>query len=157
MFFPIKNLDENVREMKSFCNFLIPYSKPKVSQEDDDDINVLRIREISVDGYSLVVHYTKNEWPTHYVEVLQITGKYTPFLPFYLVCKIGKKFLGNKYLSYLDFNKEDRKTYCWTVATDKGNNPIPAPYKNVSQSDDCEYEGLSYKCLNPSQSSGKKF
>lgn len=158
MLFPIKSFDENVREMKSFGNFLIPYSRPKVSQEDDNDISFFKSREVAVDGYSLVIYYCKNEWPTHYMEMVQVTGKYTPFLPFCLVCKIGRKFLGDKHLSYVDFIKEDRKTYCWTVATDKAtNNSIPAMYKNDVLSDDCEYEGLCYKCLNTSQSSGKKF
>jgi hypothetical protein len=152
-----QNLDDNIREIKSFGNFLMQYSRPKVSQEDDADIDVLRMREITIDGYSLVIHYVKSDWLMHYFEVLQITGKYTPFLPFSLVCKIGKKFLGDKHLSYLDIMKEDRKTYCWNLATDKTNNPIPSPYKNMSLSDDCEYEGLSYKCLNPVQSSDKKF
>ena len=153
--FPIKSLDENIREIKSFGNFLMPYSKPKVSQEDDTAIDVLRVREVTIDGYSVVLHFVKNDWPTHYSEILQITGKYIPFLPFSLVCKIGRKFFGDKHLSYLDMAKDDRKIYCWTLATDKTNNPIPTPCNN--QSDDCEYEGLSYKYLNPSQSSGKKF
>lgn len=157
MFFPIKKLDENVREIKSFGNFLMQYSKPKVSLEDDADVDCLRAREVTIDGYSVVIHYAKSDWPTHYLEVLQVTGKYVPFLPFSLVCKIGRKFLGDKHLSYLDRTKEDRKTYCWTVASDKTNNPIPVPYKNMNLSDDCEYEGLCYKCLNPSQSSDKKF
>lgn len=157
MLFPIKCFDEVVKETKSFGLFLMPYSTPKVSPEDDDDIKCLKGKEVIVDGYTVVIYYSKNDWPTHQMEVLQITAKYAPFLPFSLVCKIGKKFLGDKHLSYVDFLKEDRKTYCWTVASDKTNNPIPAPYKKESLSDDCVYEGLCYKCLNPSQTSDKKF
>src|SRR5262249_8698545 len=135
------------KDLKSFGLFLMPYSKPKTSQEDDDDINFMKSKEVMVDGYSLIIYYSKNEWPTHYMEILQITGKYTPFLPFSLVCKIGRKFLGEKHLSYVDFTQNDRKTYCWTAASDKSNNPIPAPYKKEALSDDCIYEGLEYKCL----------
>lgn len=151
MLFPIKSFDEIVKEMKSFGTFLMPYSRPKVRQEDDDDVNFMKAKEVTVDGYALVIYYSKNDWPTHYMEILQVTGKYSPFLPFSLVCKIGKKFLGDKHLSLVEFTREDRKTYCWTVASDKTNNPIPAPYKKESLSDDCVYEGLYYKCLNPSQ------
>jgi hypothetical protein len=156
MLFPIKCFDEVVKEMKSFGLFLMPYSAPKVSPEDDDAVKFLKGKEVIVDGYTVVIYYSKNDWPTHQMEVLQITAKYAPFLPFSLVCKIGKKFLGDKHLSYVDFLKDDRKTYCWTVASDKTNNPIPAPYKKESLSDDCVYEGLCYKCLNPSQTSDKK-
>lgn len=157
MLFPIKNFDEIVKEIKSFGEFLMPYSQPKVSPPDDEDVNFIKAREVTIDGYSVVVYYSKNDWPTHYMEVLQITGKYAPFLPFSLVCKIGKKFLGDKHLSYVDFTRDERKTYCWTAASDRTNNPIPAPYKQESLSDDCIYEGLCYKCLNPSQTSSKKF
>jgi len=156
MLFPIKNFDEFVKETKSFGNFLMPYNQPKASPEDEEDINFFKTKEAVIDGYSIVTHYSKNDWPTHYMEVLQVTGKFTPFLPFSLICKIGKKFLGDKYLSYVDFIKDSRKTYCWTLATDKTNNPMPAPYRKEVLSDDCVYEGLCYKCLNPSQSSDKK-
>ncbi len=156
MLFPIKSFDTVITEMKSFGTFLMPFSQPKVSKEDDEEVSCLKLRETTIDGYSVAVHYSKNDYPTHYMEVVQITGKYSPFLPFSLVCKIGKKFLGDKFLSYVDYLRDDRKTYCWTFATDKSNNPIPAPYKKESISDDRVYEGLSYKCINPSQSSDKK-
>ena len=151
--FPIKNFDVVVKDTKSFGAFLMQYSIPKVNQEDDADVGFLKAKEVTVDGYAVVIYYSKNEWPTYYMETLQITGKYTPFLPFSLVCKIGKKFLGEKYLSYVDFMRDNRKTYCWTFATDKTDKPIPAPYKKTSLSDDRTYEGLCYKCLNPSQNS----
>ena len=148
MLFPIKAFDEVVKEIKSFGNFLMPYNQPKVSAASEEDINVLKSREVLVDGYSVIIHYSKNDWPNHYMEVLQITGKYTTYLPFYLICKIGKKFLGDRHLSYVDFINGERKTYCWTLATDKDSNPIPAPYKKETLSDDCTYEGLCYKCIN---------
>lgn len=150
MFFPIKNIDEVAKEMKSFGEFLMQYSSPKVSQEDDSDVGVIKQREVTVDGYVVVIYYSKNDWPTHYMEVVQVTAKHMPFLPFSLVCKIGKKYLGDAYLSYVDYFRDNRKTYCWTVASDKENNRIPAPYKKEILSDDCVYEGLFYKCLNPS-------
>ncbi len=122
-----------------------------MSQADDDDIGCLKLREAIIDGYSVVVYYSKNDYPNNYMEVVQVTAKYAPFLPFSLVCKVGKKFLGDKYLSYVDFVRENRKTYCWTLASDKFNNPIPAIYKKESLSDDCVYEGLCYKCINTSK------
>jgi len=156
MFFSMKSFDDIVKEMKSFGNFLMPYSQPKVDQAEEEDINILKSREVVIDGYSVVVHYNKNDWPTHYMEIVQISGKYTPYLPFYLVCKIGKKFLGNKHLSYLDYSKDGRKTYCWTLATDKANNPMPTPYRETFVLNDCVYEGLCYKSLVQQTSDKKK-
>lgn len=148
MLFPIKSFDEMIKETKALGEILMQYSQPKVSRADEDVIQCLKTREITVDGYSILISYSKNDWPGHYMEVLQITGKYTPFLPFSLICKIGKKFFGETHLSFVDFMKEDRKTYCWTVASDKNHNPIPVPYKKEILLDDREYEGLFYKCVN---------
>ncbi len=150
--FLIKNFDEVVKELKSFGEFLMPYNRPLVSQADEDDISCLKAREIVVDGYNLVVYYSKADWGNHYLEIVQVTGRYMPFLPFSLVCNIGKKFLGDQQLSYVDFLRGNRKSYCWTVARDKSNNPIPAPYKKEVLSDECVYEGLCYKCLNTEKS-----
>ena len=147
--FPIKNIDEIVKETKALGEVLLPYTRPKVSQDYENDVNALRSKEIVIDGYHLVIFYSKSEWNDYFVEVLQMTGRYVPFLPFGLVCKIGKKFFGEKHLSYVDFIKDSQKTYCWTLATDKTQNPIPAPYREEILSNDCTYEGLCYKCLNP--------
>lgn len=148
MLFSFKSFDEAVREVKALGNVLMQYSRPKVSNEDDACIACLKAREIVVDGYSLVIYYSKNEWPDNYMEMLQITGKYIPFLPFSLVCKIGKKFFGETHLSYVDFIRDDRKTYCWNFASDKFDNPIPVPYRSEILLDDKEYEGLFFKCIN---------
>ena len=146
--FSIKSFKDTVKEMKSFGEFLIPYNRPKVTQQDEDEVNFLKAREAIVDGYHLVLYYSKSDWDTHYLEVVQATGRYTPFLPFSLVCKIGKRFLGDQQLSYLDSVSGNKKTYCWTVAKDKSNNPIPAPYKKEALSDECVFEGLCYKRFN---------
>jgi len=157
MLFPTKKFDDVIKEMKSFGELLIPYNTPRVSQVDEDEICIIKTREVAVDGYNTVIYYSKSDWADYYIEILQVTGRYTPFLPFSLVCKIGKKFLGERYLSYVDFLRDNRKTYCWTVASDKSSTPISAPYKKEIVSDDCVYEGFCYKCLNPLQSISKKF
>jgi hypothetical protein len=146
--FLTKKFDDHVKEMKSFGEILIPHNRPKVSLEDEQDINYIKSREVMVDGYNVVVYYSISERDSHFLEVIQITGRYTPFLPFSIICKIGRKFLGDKYLSYMDFVKDGRKVYCWTVATDTNHKSIPAIYKEGIMSDDCFYEGLCYKCIN---------
>lgn len=144
MLFPPKNFDTFVKEMKSFGEFLMPYTNPKVK---DDDINFMKARDIILDGYNLVVYYSKVDYKKYYSEILQITSRYAPFLPFSIVCKIGKRFLGNKNLSFVEFIKDNRKVYCWTIFLDRDNNPIEVNRENLL---DCVYEGLQYRSLNPS-------
>jgi hypothetical protein len=143
MLFPPKPLDQIVQEMKSFGQFLSPYTWPYTwpKVDDDEDINFLKTREETIDGYNVVIYYSKFEHPEWNTELVQITGRYIPFLPFYLVCKIGKKFLGEKHLSYIDFFKDERKVYCWTIYTDKNKNVLPASTKESSER---VYEGLEY-------------
>jgi len=149
MLFENKSLEQNVKEMKAFGAFLMPYNFPKVSPECEDDVGFIKSRELTVDGYNVVVYYSKADWTEHYLEILQITGRHIPFMPFSLVCKIGKIFLGDRELSYVDFIKDGRKVYCWTVVLDLNNLPIINPYKvDVS---DCSYEGFCYRCLNPAK------
>lgn len=147
MLFKNKSLPQNVKEVKAFGAYLMPFNFPKVSPENEDEIGCIKSREIVVDGYEVAVYYNKADWTDHYLEILQITGKYVPFLPFSLVCKIGKSFLGDKELSYVDFIKDSRKVYCWTCVLNLNNEPIVNPYK--ADVLDCSYEGLCYRCLNP--------
>jgi len=67
MLFPIKNFDVVVKEMKSFGEFLMPYTDPK---DNDDDLNFMKSRETIVDGYNLVLYYNKLNHNTCYSEIL---------------------------------------------------------------------------------------
>lgn len=149
MFPTYEKLDDVIAGMKSFGEFLMPYNFPRVSPTDEDEVNGIKSRETTIDGFNLTLYYSKADWKEHYLEILQISGKYTPFLPFSLVCKIGKKFLGEKYLSYVDFTREGKKVYCWTVVLDRSGNPINGPYK--ADVENCIYEGFNYTMLNPSK------
>lgn len=145
-----KSFDEEVAEIKTFGEFLIPYNFPQVPPEEEEPINYIKPREIRVDGYNLIVHYSKADYGTHYLETLQVLGKYSPFLPFSLVCKIGKKFMGDQYLSLVELYKDNRKIYCWTLILNKNNKPIPGPYQQ-DDTEHCTYEGLEYRCVSPKQ------
>jgi hypothetical protein len=142
----MKRLSQHIEEMKSFSEFLVPYSFPQVNIEDEEDLKVLRNREAIVDGYSVVLYYTKNNYDNYYLITLQVMSKYTPFLPFSLVCKIGKSFLGDKYLSLVEVFKESKKIYCWTLALSPKGEPIKNPYK--TESENKVFEGFEYLHMN---------
>lgn len=142
-------LDQIANDMKSFGDFLVPFNFPRSPAETEEDINVLKTREETIDGYSLILHYSKSEYEDHYSASLQVLGKYTPFLPFYLVCKIGKAFFGDKNLALVEFYKQQKKIYCWTVYMDKDNTITDPPHKD--EFEHCVYEGFEYDSVNPGQ------
>ena len=143
-----KGFDEEITEMRSFGELLMPYNFPLVTQEEEECVNHIKLKQVCVDGYNLILHYSKSDYGNHFVETLQILGKYCPFLPFFLVCKIGKKVLGNQHLSLVEVYKDNRKIYCWTLILDKANKPVLGPYDEVEY---CTYEGFEYRSVNPNQ------
>ena len=96
----MKILDKHIKEMRSLGDFLMPYSFPRIDEEGL--IGDLKLREIPVDGYNLILNFSRNNYSTHYLETLQIFGKYSPFLPFSLVCKVGKMFMGDQHLALVE-------------------------------------------------------
>lgn len=147
--FPHKSLEAHVKEMRGLGEVLMPYNYPTVSPEDEDDILLLKSREVTVDGYNAVIFYSKSDYRKYYLETLQILGKNCPFLPFWLVVKVAKKFLGENHLSLVEIFKEGKKIYCWSVIKSRKNVSLPSPHKNKVK--DCVYEGFSYKSMSPNQ------
>lgn len=135
-----KNLDLRITEIKTLGNILVNYNFPQKSKKDEEVLNELKISSIYLDGYDLIVHYNKAFYGKLYIESLQVLGKYTLFLPFSVVCKIAKKFFGDKHLSFIDVFIENRRVYCWTLLTDLEGIPIPPPYEEENLNN-CEFEG----------------
>ena len=144
-----KSLVQHVAEMRALGKILVPYNFPKAPAEWEDDLNVLKSRELIVDGYDVVLHYSKADYEDHYLETLQVLGKNCPFLPFALVCKLAKIFLGEAELSLVEIFRENRKIYCWTLTVDRDDHPIPSPYP--TEVERCSYQGFQYCYMNPDQ------
>lgn len=143
-----KSLDTHIQEMKNLGEILIPYNYPKSSISDEISINVLKIREVVVDGYSVLLHYSKADCDDHFLITLQILSKHSPFLPFALVCKIAKKFLGDSNLSLMETIQDNKKIYFWTLVLSTEGRPIEGPY--VQESNQSKYyEGLEYRSMDP--------
>lgn len=140
-------IDEVVQDMKKIGEFFIPYNFPRVTSEEEDKINILKFKEMLLDGYDVIMHFNKHDYGNHYLETFQMLGKEIPFLPFCLTCKMAKMFLGSNYLSLIEVLKDNRKIYCWTVIKDKKGRPLASPYKSKSES--CSYEGLQYSYVSP--------
>lgn len=144
-----RKFDEVVSNMKSLAHMLIPYNYPlNPLALFEEDLEIFKEREIFLDGYSVIVYYQISDYDIYYLKSLQIYNKFGPFLPFNVVVKIAKKFLGNKELSLVEVFKSNRKIYCWSLATDKNDIPIETPYASDAQN--CTFEGFKYQYITPS-------
>jgi hypothetical protein len=137
-------IDVIVQEMRNLGEQFVPYSTP----QNENDISILKTRQVTIEGYDLVLYYTKSKFEEHGTEVLQIYGQRMPFLPFYLIFKLARLFLGDLQLSLVELYKENRKIYCWTVNKDLEGNFIPLP---DGFAEECVYEGSKYYYLQPHQ------
>ena len=144
-----QNIDDLVEEMKGVGDILVPYNWPQNDPKLENDLNSLKTRFAEIDGYNLVVHFSRADYKTHYLETLQVMGEKAPFLPFCVVARLGRKFLGSHHLYLVELIKDNRKIYCWTVHLDKTGRPIPPIHKQKTQY--CEYDGFSYYYLNTNQ------
>lgn len=142
-------LEEVVKYMRALGETLIPYNYPKAPAEWEDDISILKINDVWVDGYNVGVHYSKADYGDHYLITLQVWSKNSPFLPFNLVCKVARKFVGEDSLALVEFFRNSRKIYCWTQTLDLDSQPCPNP----QQGDSVEfrvYDGLAFAHVDPS-------
>lgn len=136
------SLEESVKRMKDMGNFLLPYTYPAAPKSNSEDLAFFKLNEMMIDGYEVYVQYNKGDYTEYMIESVEIIGKNTPFLPFFLVCKIGKAFFGDKHLCYIDFWRDNRRHYCWTCASDVDGEVIEPPFK--VDFDEADYEGLEY-------------
>ena len=137
-------LNDHVNEMKALAKRLVPYTYPNVPYQEEFEILPLKIRTFVVDGYHISATYNCVCYKKSMIESVQIQGIYTPFLPFILVCKIGKAFLGSENLGYIEFMRDKKKIYCWTVHFKQGHTVPPKRKSTLGN-----FEGLDYRILHP--------
>ena len=143
-----KSLDDIIEQMRNMGDLLVPYNFPLGHAEWEDDLNILKTVECTVDGYNLILHFSRADYDINFLETLQIMSRDTPFLPFNLVAKIAKKMLGGHNLSLVELLRGKRKIYCWTLTVDKSGRPLKPKFKdNVEK---CVYEGFEYGYIDPS-------
>lgn len=148
MLYKHKSLDEIIENLRLLGEMIVPYNFPMVPPPvGEDDLAVFKEREIIIDGYEVIVNYQKSDYGNHLMENLQIHGTTSPFLPFNLICKLGKRFLGANHLSLVELFRQNRKLYIWSVCVDRNGKAIPSPYDNETES--CEFEGFNYLYLQP--------
>lgn len=150
MFYKQLKLEYLIESMREMGEILIPFNYPLVPlSKEGDCLSMFKEKEIIVDGYSVIIHYQKSDYGNHYLETLQISGKSTPFLPFILICKLAKRFLGSHHLSLVEIFKNNRKFYVWTLFVNNEGEPIASPLN--TKTEECEFEGFNYLYMDPTQ------
>lgn len=140
-------LDEIVNHMRIIGDQLVPYNFPMGSTILEDDLNILKTKQCVVDGYDIVLHFSRANYEKHYLESVQIYSSTNQFLAFDLVFKIATRFLGISHLTLVEPLKENRKIYAWTIKLDERGVPIPmSEYGEILQ-----YNGINYKYLDVTQ------
>ena len=139
-----QTLSQEVDDMKRIAELLIPYTFPEVAFEVEQEILLFKQRNIVVDGHKLHVCYSKAKYNEYFVESLQVQSLFSQFLPFSVVCKLGRVFLGYHNLSYVDFFKTNKKVYCWTIRSREGRS-LPPDSNNQPGS----FEGFEFTHLQP--------
>lgn len=130
------NLDSLIEDFKRAEDVLTPYTM------NDNDDNVLRTNVIEIDGYSVKLKFKRIDHGPFYTENLTLMSEFGSFLPFHLVAKLGKKFLGKYKLMLSESYEQDRKIYEWTVALDKEGRPTPIRVNSYYE--ECVYDDLNY-------------
>lgn len=139
-----KSLKEHVKEIKNVGNLLISHTFPMVGFKHEQEVLPLKQRNLVVDGYEVLLCYSKANYGNYFLESIQIQAVYSCFLPFVLVCKLGQLFLGNDNLSYIEFFREEKKIYCWTSRS-KNNITFPPDPQSLQGN----YEGFNFSFLQP--------
>ena len=140
MLYEFEKLDDQIKAMKQMSILLIPYSQPRVS--DDDDVSFFKQREIIVDGYRIIANFSHSDYEGIYLDVISFTGKYMPYLPMILLCKLGERFLGNKELTFNESLRNGRKFYSWMVLYKADGTPVSNNF--VSDGIEDSFNGLEF-------------
>lgn len=138
-------LDEVVENLKRIAELLIPHTYPLASPDDEEAVLPLKSSRVCVDGYWLAVCYSRAKREKHLIEVLQIESVHAIFLPFNVVLKVARIFLGDQDLAYAEFYKRDKKVYCWAK---KSKGPRTVPPNDLTRQ--VTFEGFNFRVMTKS-------
>lgn len=105
------------------------------------EVNLLRQRQITIDGYDLITMLNRDIVDGQIIETLEIVNYSAPYLPMHLLCKVAILFLGGHHLIYYSKYIESKRVYIWMVFLDSTGKPVASNLNNLK---DLEYEGLRF-------------
>jgi hypothetical protein len=143
------NFDQKVEIIKKSAKFLCSMTYPKCKIGDDSDLVILKTTEVVVDGYDSGIFFSISDFGDYKIKVLQIWPLYYYFIPFNVISKIAKKFLGDQGLSFFEIWSNDRMLYCWTLVLDKEDQVINDFYR-VNQKENF-FSDFRYYSMEPGE------
>lgn len=141
------NVIDQIKIMRNMATYLIKYTSPKVSYEEEFQITPLKVSVMVIDGYDMAVNFSISDFDEYTTETIQIQSAYTNFLPFNIVVKTAQLFLGFEQLCYTDFWKNHKKVYCWTVRKKNGF-PFSPTNALITKFEEFEYNLLNRSSVN---------
>ena len=144
----MESFDVIVEQTKKLGDILVPYNFPQNDPSLEEDLNVLKVRSVVADGYDIRLYYSKADHTQFLLETVQIFAGHHPFLPFSLVIKVGRAFLGSEKLALIEFMRSEKKIYCWTLYRNQLGEAIDPPQEDLKH---LKYEGFEYAYMNPAQ------
>jgi len=145
----MKTLDDTVEMLRTMGEHLVPYNFPRNHPMLEDFISPLKTTLVEVDGYTVRVHFNKMDYNTHFLETCQICGEKIPFLPFSVIVKIGKKFLGGHHLSLIEQCIKGKMYWCWAICVDNTGRPIH--WMHPMKTKPCAYDGFEFQYVKPGE------
>lgn len=144
------DFDALIEEVKNTADFLQPFNQPFNNQDTENSLSLFKSRFFLLDGYDIGIYFNRVNYGSYYLETLQVFGNTCAFLPFNLLIKVATKFLGKHELCLIEYIRNNRKIYCWSIALDKEGKPVQqnTPLKSES----CVFENFQYQYLYPSKS-----
>jgi hypothetical protein len=118
------SFDQKLLILKKIATLLKFKTFPNCKFGEDFDLYTLKSTDVVVDGYACSLFFSKSSYEKYNIELLQIWPKYNSFLYFFLVCKIAKKFLGEKGLYFFSVWDKEKILYCWSVVRDSDQNIV---------------------------------
>lgn len=139
-----RDLNTIVKDLKRASELIINFTYPKSSTIEEANYDFMRSAKACIDGFLLNIYYTKSDYESHFFETVQIVGEYSPFIPFHVVFKIGKAFLGEENLGLTEFFQKNRKVYCWNMITTKDGQQMSS---ELLRGQKCNFEGCKYTLI----------
>jgi hypothetical protein len=137
-----EGIDRDVKEIKTLGLLLVRYHK---TEQDRKDLAILRSRIIPVRGYDVAVTYLKERYSDHDQDVLTMSARDHPFLPFGVVMEIAVKFLGDRYLTLEESFVLGRKIYQWDVCLTPDGEAVPFAHEDGQETR--TFAGVEYVFL----------
>ena len=141
---------KEVESIKALSHQMMPFSFPFTYSVAEDELNAIRSKYLTLDGYFVILHHSKNNYGLYYLETLQILSVYNPILPRTLYHKIARKFFEEETnLFFIEIRKEQHQIYCWSHLTEVESVDIIDNYKLNAEK--AEFEGFEYWKLKSEQ------